>query len=61
VWYTIWGESPQILGGGEVNDLQQAQQIFQSDTWEQMLDDLGPLTENFKIRVVHGRAGEHAE
>ena len=58
VWYTIWGESPQILGGGEVRDLSQAQEIFQSDNWDQMVTDLEPLTENFKLRVVQGRNGE---
>lgn len=61
VWYTIWGDSPQILGGGEVNTLQQAQEIFRSDVWEQMAGDMASLTENFKLRVVDGRADESAE
>ena len=58
VWYTIYGESPQILGGGEVRDISQAQEIFRSDSWEKMLSDLQPLTENFKIRVVRGRSAD---
>lgn len=58
VWYTIWGDSPQILGGGEVRDLSQAREIFRSDTWERMRTDLEPLTENFKLRVVEGRPGQ---
>lgn len=58
VWYTIWGKSPQILGGGDVADLDEAQKIFQSNAWESMLEDLAPLTENFKLRVVPGRADE---
>lgn len=58
VWYTIWGGSPQILGGGEVRDLSQAREIFHSDTWERMRTDLDPLTENFKLRVVSGRGGD---
>lgn len=61
VWYTIWGNSPQILGGGEVSDLEEAQKIFKSDTWDKMLDDMADLTENFKLRVVHGRADETAD
>ncbi len=58
VWYTIWGTSPQILGGGEVKDAAQAQSIFHSDTWERMAGDLEDLTENLKLRMVAGRTGE---
>lgn len=61
VWFTIWGGSPQILGGGEVRDIDQAQQIFQSDAWEGMLHDMTSLTENFKLRVVQANSSETAE
>jgi hypothetical protein len=60
VWYTIWGGSPQILGGGEVRDIDQAQEIFQSDAWERMASDMADFTENFKLRVVRARNGEQA-
>jgi hypothetical protein len=55
VWFTIYGKAPQILGGGEVKDLAQAEAIFHSDTWDKMVTDLEPLTENFKVRVVNAR------
>ena len=55
VWFTIWGRSPQILGGGEVRDLAQAQEIFQSPAWEKMEADMQKLTTNFKLRVVQGQ------
>lgn len=58
VWYTIYGGSPQILGGGEVKDLVQAREIFKSDTWERMRSDMEPLTENFKLRVVEARSSD---
>lgn len=57
VWYTIWGKSPQILGGGEVKDQAQAQAIFNSDVWQRMAGELEPLTENFKLRLVNSRDG----
>lgn len=57
VWYTIWGKSPQILGGGEVKDQAQAQTIFTSEAWRRMAGDMQGLTENFKLRLVEGRAG----
>jgi hypothetical protein len=56
VWYTIWGKSPQILGGGEVKDAEQAQEIFSSTTWERMVGDLEPLTENLRVRLLRTKA-----
>ena len=55
VWYTIWGGTPQILGGGELEDVDKVQQIFESDEWERMRRELMPMTENFKFRVVRAR------
>jgi hypothetical protein len=57
VWYTIWGKSPQILGGGEVKDVAQAQAIFRSEQWLRMEADMKRLTDNFKLRLVQSRAG----
>jgi hypothetical protein len=55
VQYTIWGNSPQILSGGEVENLEQAQRIFLSDSWERLANGMGALTDNFKVRVVKSR------
>ncbi len=52
VWYTVWGSSPEILGGGEVESLDKARTIFQSKTWETLAEGLGTLTDNFKLRIV---------
>jgi hypothetical protein len=58
VWYTMWGNSPQILSGGVVDDLAQAQKIFQSSSWEKLADGMGPLTENFNVRIVRPQTEE---
>ncbi|MCL4859712.1 MAG: hypothetical protein KJZ93_09925 [Caldilineaceae bacterium] len=55
VWYTIWGKSPQILSGGMIEDLEQAQRIFGSDSWEQLAQGMQALTEDFHVRVVKSR------
>ena len=52
VWYTMWGESPQILSGGLIDDVTRAQQIFQSNPWEKLVDGMEPMTQNFKIRFL---------
>ena len=51
-WYTVWGNSPQILGGGEVESLGEARRIFLSDEWREVERKLGALVDNLKVRVV---------
>jgi hypothetical protein len=52
VWYTVWGSSPEILGGGEVESLEKARTIFNSNTWERLARGMEGLSENLKVRVV---------
>lgn len=56
VWYTVWGNSPQILSGGEVASLDEARRIFQSKEWNTVVDDLTEITHNFKLRLMQGSA-----
>ncbi len=51
VWYTMWGDSPQILGGGEVNSLDAARSIFLSSEWDEIEEELEPMTHNFRVRI----------
>ena len=55
VWFTVWGKSPQILGGGMVKDADEAQRIFFSDAWGTMKRDMERITSNFNMKVVHAR------
>ncbi len=55
VWYTIWGESPEILGGGELESLDKARSIFQSTSWEKLAEGMESITDNFKVRIVQPR------
>lgn len=55
VWYTIWGESPEILGGGEIDSIDRARSIFQSGAWAKLAEGMEPLTENFRVKVVQTR------
>lgn len=52
VWYTVWGNSPQITSGGEVDSLAKAQDIFLSSEWEKLAAGMEDITDNFKVRVV---------
>jgi hypothetical protein len=55
VWYTVWGRSPQITSGGEVEDLSKAQDIFLSSEWDALATGMEALTNNFKVRVVRSQ------
>lgn len=50
VWYTVWGSSPQITSGGEVEDLDKVRNIFMSNDWERLAEGMQELTTNFKVR-----------
>lgn len=51
-WYTLWGEVPQILGGGLLDDKEDAARILRSPEWKELIAGLEPFVENFKVRVV---------
>lgn len=51
-WYTLWGDAPQILGGGVVESLEQANEILNSSDWDELIEGLDPFVENFEVRVV---------
>ena len=55
VWYTIWGESPEFLGGGELESLDKARAIFQSGAGEKLAEGMESLTDNFKVKIVQQR------
>lgn len=52
VWYTIWGSSPQILGGGELDTMGDARRIFESDEWTEVAEKLTSMTDNFQVRFM---------
>jgi hypothetical protein len=54
VWYTVWGNSPEITGGGEVESLEKARTIFASTSWERLAHGMDGLADNFRVRVVRG-------
>jgi hypothetical protein len=52
VWYTVWGQSPQITSGGEVEDIAKARGIFLSSDWERLAEGMEELTSNFQVRLT---------
>lgn len=61
VWLTIWGTSPQILGGGLVKDIEEAKRIFLSTPWQELRKQMEQFTLEFQVKVVRARAEESIE
>jgi hypothetical protein len=55
VWYTVWGSSPQITSGGEVEDLDKVRTIFASREWGKLAEGMQELTTNFSVKVTRGK------
>lgn len=53
ICFTIWGNSPQIMGGGELESSEEARAIFLSSKWDELLEGMDPFTENFSLRLYH--------
>ncbi len=52
VWYTVWGNSPQITSGGEIEDIAHARTIFQSNAWESLAEGMEETARNLQVRLV---------
>lgn len=55
VWYTVWGDSPQITSGGEIDDLDKVRTIFASPEWNKLAEGMQEITTNFRVQVTRGK------
>jgi hypothetical protein len=52
VLYTVWGNSPQITGAGELEDVETARSIFLSSEWKQLAHGMDEMTTNLNVRLM---------
>jgi hypothetical protein len=52
VWYTIYGEGPQMLTIGEVSNLEKLQLVLESSDWKKLRGKLQLYVTNYKQRIV---------
>ncbi|MEM7538072.1 MAG: hypothetical protein AAF639_38240 [Chloroflexota bacterium] len=52
VWFTVWGNSPQILSNGALENEEQARKIFLSRDWERISKGMEKYARNFKVSFV---------
>lgn len=51
-WYTVWGNGPQMMGCGLLDDIDAARKLLQSPDWQRVVDGLRPFANNFRARVI---------
>jgi hypothetical protein len=52
VWYTIYGEGPQMLTIGEVSSLEKLQSILDSTEWKKLQGKLQLYVNHYEQRIV---------
>ncbi len=52
VWYTIYGDAPQMLTLGDVESLEKLETILQSSGWKRLHEKLLMYVTNYSQRVV---------
>jgi len=52
VWYTVYGDCPQILTGSVAEDLQTIQRAIDSDEWRELMDKLEEYVTDYRQKIV---------
>jgi hypothetical protein len=52
VWYTLYGDGPQILTGGVTESVDKMREILDSTEWENLKKQLLEYVTNFDYKVV---------
>ncbi|MGQ9628542.1 MAG: hypothetical protein ACUVV0_16755 [Anaerolineae bacterium] len=51
-WYTIFGDSPQIVTGGVASDMETVQNILESEEWRLLKEKLLSFVVNYSQKVI---------
>ncbi len=57
VWYTVYGEYPQILAGGLAQDIETVREVLASSEWQQFEEQLMDYVTDFKHKVIRANGG----
>jgi hypothetical protein len=54
-WYTVYGDSPQILVGAVADDLATMRLILEGDEWQNLMDKLDQYVTNREQKLVRAK------
>ncbi len=52
VWYTLYGDCPQMLTGCVAEDLPTIQSILKTDEWRELVTKLGEYVTDYQQKIV---------
>ena len=56
-WYTQYGDKPQILQGGIVEELESLQHALASEEWRQIKKKLLTYVTDYRQKIIHASGG----
>lgn len=57
VWYTMYGQCPQVLTGSVVKDVDTMRKILASEEWHTLRDRLTGYISDYKQKVIRATGG----
>ena len=57
VWYTVYGEYPQIMAGGLAQDVDTLRDVLASTEWHQLEEQLLDYVTDFEHKVIRANGG----
>jgi hypothetical protein len=57
VWYTVYGEYPQIMAGGLAQDVSTLRDVLSSTEWQQLEEQLLDYVTDFEHKVIRANGG----
>lgn len=57
VWYTVYGEYPQIMAGGLAQDVDVLRDVLASTEWHQLEEQLLDYVTDFEHKVIRANGG----
>lgn len=52
VWYTVYGEGPQIIMPAIAADLESLRQVLSSEEWLELIDRLNTFVTDYQLRIL---------
>ncbi|MCL6510058.1 MAG: hypothetical protein K6U78_05180 [Anaerolineae bacterium] len=52
VWYTVYGEGPQIIMPAIAADRESLQQVLSSEEWLELIDRLNTFVTDYQLRIL---------
>lgn len=56
-WFTLYGDSPQVLTGGIAENLATMKDILASDDWQNLYEKLMQYVHNYQQKIVRASSG----